>query len=64
MIQRGKAELQARIQDVLSGRTKFGLVVVFDESGMADFSKGVTTVQVRDALLEYARDLVVYEGDR
>lgn len=59
-----RQELEARARRVLDGEADHGLVTVFDEEGMIDFGLNVTTPQIRNALLSYARDLAAYEGGR
>ena len=63
MIERGAPDFHQRLERVLSGEAQYGLVTIFDEEGMVDYGLNVTTVQIRDALLEYARDLAAYPGD-
>ena len=58
-----RPELEQRAQRVLDRDAKFGLVVVMDEHGTIDFGHEVTTNQIRDALLAYARDIAAYPGD-
>lgn len=58
-----REQLQARITRVLDGDAPFGLVLVMDENGSADFGHNVDVVEVRDALLAYAREVAAYPGD-
>ncbi len=47
----------------ITDRKRKGIVIVFTDEDVTDFANNVTTVEVRDAVLSYARDLATYEGD-
>lgn len=49
-------DLAQRLIAVLNGEEP-GVVVVIDEHGVADFALGLTTTQIRDAVLDYAQVL-------
>ncbi len=55
--------LEEMVRGILD-KEKRGVVICFTEDGTMDYvSYNATTVEVRDALLGYARELAVYEGD-
>jgi len=52
----------SRINDIVNKKRR-GIVIIFTEQDIMDFANNVNTVELRDAILSYARDLSTYEGD-